>query len=135
MQYEVILELGADPEERNEQGMTAFHLALKLGQIPIVNYFFDTYPPRDPDCSAIYQCLGCDNLLTLALQSRKPELVWKVLDKKLVTRKEIIEAWTWSSSKSGLMALRGKATANDLESADDIMELLKNMVDFLCRKK
>jgi hypothetical protein len=68
VQYEVILELGADPEERNNQGMTAFHLAMKLGQIPIVDYFLDAYPPQYLDCSAIYQC---DNLLSLALQSRQ----------------------------------------------------------------
>jgi hypothetical protein len=125
VQYEVIIELGADPEERNEQGMTAFHLAMKLGHIPIVKYFFDTYPPRDSDYSAIYQCFGCDNLLSLALGSRKTELVCMVLEKGLATKNELTQAWTWASSKSGQLALRGKATASDLESADDIMELLK----------
>lgn len=123
VQYEVMLELGADPEERNKQGMTAFHLAMKLGQSPIVNYFIDAYPPLD--YSVIYQCFGCDNLLSLALQSRKPELVWIVLDKSLATKKELTDAWTRASSESGLVALRGKETANDLESAEDIMELLR----------
>lgn len=134
MRYELILELGADPEERNKQGMTAFHLAMRLGQILIVEYFIETYPPED--CSAVYQCSGNDhdNLLSLALQSRKPELVWIVLDKKLATSNDLSEAWTWASSEVGQAVLRGSATANDLESVDAISQLLKKYGGFFMAK-
>ena len=108
--------------------MTAFHLAVHLGQIVIVEYFIETYPPED--CPAIYQCSGSDNLLSLALQSRKPEFVWIVLDKKLATSNDLSEAWTWASSEAGQAVLRGSATAYDLERADDITQLLKKYGGF-----
>jgi len=55
------------------------------------------------------------------LQSRNPELIWMVLDKRIATKNELTDAWT----ASRLAALRGKETENGLESAKDVMELLK----------
>ncbi|KAF8969839.1 hypothetical protein BDZ97DRAFT_1914962 [Flammula alnicola] len=115
----------ADPEERNSQGLTAFQLALKSGQLAIVNHFLETYPPQEHDSKAIYDCTECSNLISLALESREPEHVWLILDKKMATPQEISQAWTWATSDKGLQILKdARPSPHDIEKAEDIIKLL-----------
>jgi len=110
--------------------MTAFHLALQRGQLTIVNHFLSEYPPHHSDSSAIYDSSECSDLLSLALESREPELVWIILDNKLVSRQELTKAWKWASTDSGIKTLRGRASAKELEKAADIQKLLNQYGGF-----
>lgn len=117
------INIGAEPEERNSAGLTAFQLALKTGKLAIAKYFIDTYPPSIPEYQGIYQCKT--SLIRLSLESRDPEHVWLILDHKLVIAQEIHEALIWASSDKGLQALRGeKPTPTTIEKAEDIVKLL-----------
>jgi hypothetical protein len=103
---------GADLEERNSQGCTALHLALKMGKIPVVKHIFEEFPPDDSP--AVYQSPENTSSLLLALESGEPELVWMVLDKGLASSEEINKAWS-------------KATSHKLsgsEKQSDIIQLL-----------
>ena len=117
--------LGADPEEKNSQGLTAFHVALKQGHIPIVQLFLETYPPKDSDSKLIYDCSEYSSLVSLALESHEPEIVWIVLDRKLATLEEIRRALTWATSEKGLMS-----SVEDRDKAEDIIKLLKKYGKF-----
>ncbi|CAK5277342.1 unnamed protein product, partial [Mycena citricolor] len=70
---------GADPEERDSQGMAAFHVALQSGHKNIVDYFFETYDRKDDDSNAIYHMADPESLLSLAVTTGEPELVWMIL--------------------------------------------------------
>lgn len=111
---------GADPEEKNSQGLTAFHVALKQGHIPIVQLFLESYPPKDSDSKLIYDHSECSNLISLALESHEPEIVWIALDRKLATPEEINQALTWATSEEGLLT-----SIEDRDKAEDIIKLLK----------
>ncbi|KAF4615025.1 hypothetical protein D9613_002692 [Agrocybe pediades] len=116
---------GADPEERNSQGLTALHIALRQGNLTIVEHFIETYPPNDRDYKAVYECPSSDSLLSFALESREPELVWMILDKKLASPSDMNQAWTWATSEEGSAALNGSSpTAAQLEKSQDILKLL-----------
>ncbi|KAJ3507934.1 hypothetical protein NLJ89_g6030 [Agrocybe chaxingu] len=97
----------ADPEERNSQGLTAFHLAVKRGHIAVIKYFLEAYPPDESDSKAIYDCSECPNMLSLALDSQEPEVVWAVLENKMATPEEVSNAWTWATSDKGSRILKG----------------------------
>ncbi|KAL5489755.1 hypothetical protein ACEPAI_4587 [Sanghuangporus weigelae] len=90
----------AEPDERNSNGFTAFHLALQKGYIPIVQYFFRSLSPTDADHQAIYTAPPSTDLLQLAMESFEPELVWMVLENKLASKQQISEAWTSLCSKN-----------------------------------
>lgn len=96
----------------------------------MVNYFLSEYPPHDSDSSAIYKSSGCPDLLSLALESREPELVWIILDNKLASRQELSKAWNWASTDSGIKTLQGQASAKELEKAADIQKLLNQYGGF-----
>ncbi|KAF9475856.1 DnaJ-domain-containing protein [Pholiota conissans] len=116
----------ADPEERNSQHLTAFQLALQMGHVAIANYFFENYPPEISDHKDIYDCASCPNLISLALESHDPELVWLILDRKLATSDETRQAWEWASSEEGRQALEGEnPSALTIEKAEDIVALLE----------
>ncbi|KAG1772803.1 DnaJ-domain-containing protein [Suillus occidentalis] len=89
----------ADPEERNSAGLSAFHSALQHGCIPIINYFFQSYDPKqDDDHGAIYSLSPPMSLLSLALESGQPEVVWVILEKGLASTQDIGNAWTQVTS-------------------------------------
>lgn len=89
----------ADPEERNSAGLSALHLALQHGCIPIINHFFQSYDPKqDDDHSAIYSLSPPMSLLSLALESGQPEVVWLILEKGLASTQDIGNAWTQVTS-------------------------------------
>ncbi|TBU50732.1 DnaJ domain-containing protein [Dichomitus squalens] len=89
----------AEPEERNGEGMTAFHIALQGGNAKIVNHFFENYSPKDGDHEGIYHSPESKSNLHLALDSKEPEVVWLVLEKKLYTKEERDAAWDIVQSK------------------------------------
>ncbi|KAH7889399.1 DnaJ-domain-containing protein [Phlebopus sp. FC_14] len=95
----------ADPEERNEVGLSAFHVALQHGHIPIVKRFFESYDPKEEDHSAIYNLLPPNSLLSTALESAEPELVWMILDNGLASMQDIGNAWAQVTSMEGKQAL------------------------------
>ncbi|KAI6045709.1 DnaJ-domain-containing protein [Pisolithus marmoratus] len=102
----------ADPEERNSLGLSAFHVALQHGQVPIMKHFLDTYNPHDEDHNAIYSLTPPNNLLSMALESVEPQAVWMILDRGLATSLEISEAWTRVTSTEGREALLAKTGSN-----------------------
>ncbi|KAG6876015.1 hypothetical protein C0992_001370 [Termitomyces sp. T32_za158] len=83
---------GAEPEERDSAGLTAFHVALQCGNIPIVTYFFEEHPPT-ADTAKIYDLPSSTSLLSLAFESLQPELVWMILDKKLANKETMTSVW------------------------------------------
>ncbi|THH26471.1 hypothetical protein EUX98_g7720 [Antrodiella citrinella] len=89
----------ADPEERNKEGLTPFHLALQLGKMPIVKYFFDNHPPSD-DYAGIYERPPSKSVINVALESREPEAVWAVLDKGLASKEDMEKAWSYVTSNT-----------------------------------
>lgn len=121
--------LGGDVEERNAQEHTAFHVALKNGQISIVAYFLETYPPKDSD--GVYN-LSNTNLLSLALHSGEPELVWMILDKKMASSEDINNAWSFITSTAGSASfnLSHGARGSDKETYDDVLKLLMRFGNF-----
>lgn len=84
--------------------------------------FLETYPPKDSDSKLIYDYSECSNLISLALESREPEIVWMVLDRKLATPQEISQVLTWATSEKGATF---SASVEDGNKAEDIIKLLK----------
>ena len=80
--------------------MTAFHEAIKAKHMKIVAHFFENYPPSDEDHASIYRSPRGSSNLRLALDTKEPEIVWRMLDKQLFTRGEIDEAWTFVTCKT-----------------------------------
>lgn len=114
----------ADPEERNSLGLSAFHVALQHGQLSIVKHFFDAYNPHDEDYNAIYSLASPNNLLSMALESVEPEVVWMILDKGLASTMEISDAWTRitsTESREVLLAKAGNATGKYAELQNILM--------------
>ncbi|KAJ7273333.1 DnaJ domain-containing protein [Mycena rebaudengoi] len=111
----------ADPEERDSQKFTPFHVALQSGHIPIVTYFFEAHSPKDEDSNGIYEPPESKTLLSIALESREPQLVWMILDKELATEQDINLSWT--------SAMKSRTKGSD-EKFEDIMELLMRFGGF-----
>ena len=126
---------GADPEERNCDGLTAFHISLKHSHIPIIKYFLDNYPPSEAETNPIYTLSAPHSLLQLAIDSHEPEVVWMILHGKLSKQQEISDAWTYISSTSGKTAfLKGFGpnitTATKEDTYDEIKALIMNSGGF-----
>ena len=124
-------------EERTSEAHTAFHVALKHGHVPVVKYFFETYPTNDEDTNSIYSLPGSSSLLSLAVESRVPEAVWMILDNKLFQRKEIVDVWKNLSSPVGTAAfINGierknvKSTAKKKDAFDEVVNLIINFGGF-----
>jgi hypothetical protein len=114
-------------EEHNSQGFTALHVALQYGHSNIIKLIFESYPPKESDSKKIYMLPPSKSLLSLALDSREPEVVWMVLETKgLATSEEISNAWTKVSSAEFKLTKPGqkKPTPEDEEKLDDIRNLL-----------
>jgi hypothetical protein len=119
---------GADPEERNSNGLTAFHVAIQTGSISAASFFFDNYPPKDIDFEAIYSIEGM-NILSIAVKSCEPEIVWMVLE-NLAKPSDIQQAWSWATSNEGRNAIRRSADGVELGKFEDILKLLSRYGDF-----
>ncbi|KAF7363616.1 hypothetical protein MSAN_01018700 [Mycena sanguinolenta] len=126
----------ADLEERDSRGLTAFHVALQCGHVPIVAYFLEEHPLEDSN--GVYKPPASKSLLSLALESHEPELVWKILDNDLATEQEINQSWAWITSAEGRSAMKKnfaqnggrKGKAHGDEKFQDIMKLLMRFGGF-----
>ncbi|PIL23961.1 hypothetical protein GSI_13712 [Ganoderma sinense ZZ0214-1] len=105
----------ADPEERDCEDMTAFHVALRSGHAKIINYFFENYPPNGGEYEDIYRSPDSKSNLYLALDTKEPEMVWLVLDKNICTEEERDAAWE---------IVKGKTFKSSISSADKYTEFV-----------
>jgi hypothetical protein len=126
---------GAEPEERDSQGLTAFHLAVQLGHIEIIKTpFFENYPPKESEHAKIYSTSKSTPLLLLALDSHEPEVVWMILDRGLATSQDISNAWTLVSAGNWKATVRKKVASSgrkvDDEKLDEIRHLLMTFGGF-----
>ncbi|KAI6118842.1 DnaJ-domain-containing protein [Pisolithus croceorrhizus] len=119
----------ADPEERNSLGLSAFHVALHHGQVSIMKHFLDAYSPHDEDHNAIYSLTPPNNLLSMALESVEPQVVWMILDRGLASPLEISDAWTRVTSTEGRQALLAKMS-NDTGKYAEIQNILMSFGGF-----
>lgn len=122
-------------EERTAESHTAFHVALKHGHIPVLKYFFDVYPTSGEDAKEIYSLPGPSSLLSLAVESRVPEVVWIILDSKLFQRKEIVDVWTDLSSPAGTAAFLNDTEQKNVKSPakevfGEVINLIMNFGGF-----
>ncbi|KAJ3814935.1 hypothetical protein F5876DRAFT_26934, partial [Lentinula aff. lateritia] len=120
---------GAEMEERDSQNYTAFHVATEQGHLKILAYLFEHYPPQDPDHNQIYVPPPSRSVLSLALQSHEPEVVFMVLQpkNKLSNSRDVNDAWSWINSPEGLTAMTrySKAISGDIvDKFNDICTLL-----------
>ncbi|KAI6109530.1 DnaJ-domain-containing protein [Pisolithus sp. B1] len=119
----------ADPEERNSLGLSAFHVALQHGQVSIMKHFLDAYNPHDEDHNAIYSLTPPNNLLSMALESIEPQVVWMILDRGLASPLEISDAWTRVTSTERREALLAKM-GNDTGKYAEIQNILMSFGGF-----
>ncbi|KIM87213.1 hypothetical protein PILCRDRAFT_86249 [Piloderma croceum F 1598] len=123
----------AEPDERNSQGLTAFHVAVQLGHIEIMNRpFFENYPPKESEHSAIYSTPKSTSVLLLALDSREPEVVWMILDQGIAKLQDISNAWTLVSAGNWKATMLKKKVDGDIdgEKLDEIRQLLMTFGGF-----
>jgi hypothetical protein len=126
---------GAEPEERDSEGYTAFHIALQHGHIPILQHFFESYAPGETESKPIYNLPESRSLLSLALDSHEPEVVWMILDKNLASTHDVANAWARVSSGGGggkdqPMKASQKIKVKNAEKAGDIRKLLMTFGGF-----
>ncbi|EKM55365.1 uncharacterized protein PHACADRAFT_95543, partial [Phanerochaete carnosa HHB-10118-sp] len=119
---------GADMEERNEAGYTPFHVALQRGYTTVLKYFFDMHEPDDSE--AIYKAPPSKSLLTLAVESAQPEVVWMILDKKLASTKDMTDAWAYITSDGRKATLNKLGLAEPSDKAEEIVNLLATFGGF-----
>ncbi|KAF8077828.1 hypothetical protein FPV67DRAFT_1463152 [Lyophyllum atratum] len=112
---------GAELEERDSAGFTAFHVALQSGRVSVATYFFEEHAHSE-DATDLYDPPPSTSLLSLALDSREPELVWTILDKGLATEQDMDAAWERVTTNRGYLV--PKPSARDEENIDDITQLL-----------
>jgi hypothetical protein len=126
--------LGAEPDERNSQGMTAFHLAVQLGHIDIIrNPFFENYPPKESEHSAIYCAPKATSVLLLAIDSCEPEVVWMILNNGIASSQDTSNAWSRVSSGNWKELMRKSLPGGrkvDDQNLDEIRQLLMTFGGF-----
>ncbi|KAG6833698.1 hypothetical protein H0H87_002895 [Tephrocybe sp. NHM501043] len=120
---------GAELEERDSNGFTAFHVALKYGHLSVVAYFFDEHVPS-ADTTKVYELPPATSLLSLALDSLEPELVWMILDRKLASKQDMSSAWERLSAERGKLK---ETVPTKAERIQDIEQLLGRYGGFTSR--
>ncbi|KZT11328.1 DnaJ-domain-containing protein [Laetiporus sulphureus 93-53] len=120
----------ADPEECDESGMTAFQVALQRGDTSVLKHFYTTYRPEDPDYKHIYSGSATRSLLSLALESHKPEAIRMILDKGFASEEDINEERAYVISTEGKEALCGTGTRNGDDKYDEILDILMSYGGF-----
>ncbi|KAE9409541.1 DnaJ-domain-containing protein [Gymnopus androsaceus JB14] len=119
----------AEPEERDSQNRTAFHVAVQSGHPKVLSYFFKNHPPQESDYQQIYAAPKSKSVLSLSLESYEPEVVWMVLEQGLASSRDISDAWTWINSPSGRNSMM-QCLWNASEKLDDIVGLLMSYGGF-----
>ena len=123
--------LGGDMEERTSEDHTAFHVALNHGHIPVLKYFFETYPTNDEDTDGIYTLPGSSSLLSLAVGSCVAEAVWMILDNKLFQRKEIVDVWKNLSSPAGTATFIKSIERKNVKSGEKKREVFDEIINLI----
>ena len=109
-------------EERNAAGLTPFHVALQQGQVSILRFFLSSYTPADNE--TVYDRPPTKSLLSIALESRHPEVVWVILSNKLASKEDMASAWTCITGE-------GYKTQSQVnERVDEITDLLMTFGGF-----
>jgi hypothetical protein len=103
--------------------MTAFHIALSKGYIPIVNYYIKNHSPTDESYDDIYK-YEPESLLRLAIRSGEPEVVWMILENKMALYSDINDAWSWFSSTKGQSVVKEAKPDNFHQCLEEIRNLL-----------
>jgi hypothetical protein len=92
--------------------------------------FFENYPPKESEHSAIYSTPKSTSVLLLALDSHEPEVVWMILDQGIAMLQDIRNAWTLVSAGNWKAATK-KADGNvEGEKLDEIRQLLMTFGGF-----
>ncbi|KAJ4487775.1 hypothetical protein J3R30DRAFT_3362939 [Lentinula aciculospora] len=125
----------AEIEERNSQSRTAFHIAVQHGHHEILAYLINQYSPKDSDHKQIYGPPPSTNVLSLALQSHEPQVVYMVLQPNngLADSCDINNAWSWINSPEGRKAMTRHSKGvygNVVEKFNDICTLLRQYGGF-----
>lgn len=121
--------VGADPEERDSNDFTPFHVALQNGHLPILNYFFENHPIEDSE--DIYSSPSSRSTLSVALETGLPELVWTILDKGLATEEHISSAWDYIHTEDGERRILNSQRAKQKEDClEEIQNIIKSFGNF-----
>ncbi|KAJ3974643.1 DnaJ-domain-containing protein [Lentinula raphanica] len=128
-------EHNAEVDERDSQDRTAFHVAVQSGHHDIISYLLEQYPPKDSDHAQIYAAPPSTSILSLALQSHEPEVVYMVLQPEngFANTQDISSAWTWINSSEGQKAMTKYSKGvkgNIVEKFDDIRTLISQVGGF-----
>ncbi|KAJ3835624.1 hypothetical protein F5878DRAFT_627415 [Lentinula raphanica] len=128
-------EHNAEVDERDSQDRTAFHVAVQSGHHDIISYLLEQYPPKDSDHAQIYAAPPLTSILSLALQSHEPEVVYMVLQPEngFANTQDISNAWTWINSSEGQKAMTKYSKGvkgNIVEKFDDIRTLISQVGGF-----
>lgn len=118
--------IGAEPDERNSDGYTAFHVALREGHVAILKYFFDNHPPSDSDNRRIYDSPPTQSLLDIALNSKDPETIWMILNNHLASKEDMQSAWNYLHSTKGKRVFFGSKAS----SLEEVINLLSTFGEF-----
>lgn len=98
-------------------------MALRNGHIAILKYFFEAYDPKDEDNEGIYALSSPNCLLSIALESAEPEVIWMILDRGLASAEDMANAWTRIATVKGKEALITR-TGGDAGKYTEIENLL-----------
>lgn len=66
-----------------------------------MKYFFEAYPSKEPESLPIYSLTPPKSLLNLAVDTHVAEVVWIILEQKIVDQQEIADTWSQISSTAG----------------------------------
>lgn len=91
----------AEPEERDSWGQTPFNRAVHLGDMQIVHYFLDTFPPDSEDSEPVLAAPEGDTILRLAVASTNPAVVTAVFKAGLVDLSNVAATWAWIDEQEG----------------------------------
>lgn len=86
----------------------------------MVNYFLEEHSPT-ADTANIYELHSSTSLLSLAIESLEPELVWMILDKKLANKETMTSIWEGFVAESENLA---RKAPTKVEKINDIERLL-----------
>lgn len=85
--------LGAQHEERDSNGLTAFHCAIKCGHTKLVNFFLSEHSPKEAYNIEATRLPGKMTFIKLAVESEDVGVVEAVIEADLCTVAEVEEAW------------------------------------------
>ncbi|KAG8948241.1 hypothetical protein FRC04_009879 [Tulasnella sp. 424] len=91
----------AEPDERDSLGQTPFNRAVHLGDMPIIHYFLDEFPPDSEDSEPVLAAPQGDTTLRLAVASTNPTVVTIILNAGLINLSDAAATWAWIDEQEG----------------------------------